>query len=76
MALTHSSALRPTKHQHSGRGGGERERKVPPLALANNMELWKAGGVCACVFALRVCVRYYMCLTYAPPVCIGVEAEF
>lgn len=34
---------------------GERERKVPPLALANNMELWKAGGVCACVFALRVC---------------------
>lgn len=54
MALTHSSALRLTKHQRSGRGGRERERKVPPLALANNMELWKAGGVCARVFALRV----------------------
>lgn len=38
-----------------GESESERERKVPPLALANNMELWKTGSVRVCSHVPVVC---------------------
>lgn len=70
MALTHSSALWPAEHQHSGRGGTGRDRgrKAPPfLLLASSLVLWKTGNVftcvlCVCVFLTCGCLMH-QCLT-------------
>lgn len=39
-AADHAPALREKRER-----GRQTERKVPPLVLANNIELWKAGSV-------------------------------
>lgn len=45
---------RPSIGTQGEEGEREREGKVPPLALANNMELWKT--VCVCVCMCPICV--------------------
>lgn len=62
MALTHSSAPRPTEHRHSGRGGRERGRereggRFHPRSLRT---MWSYGrrGVCVCMCLL--CVSFDM----------------
>lgn len=47
-AADRASALRERRER-------ERERKTPPSALANNMELWKTGSVRLCLHVPFVC---------------------